>query len=54
MAKIDEGPTFGILAGISGLSGLLIIIELVWGPRWRQERMRDRETAQDRIREEAN
>jgi len=39
MAKINEGPTFGILAGISGLSGLLVVVELLYGPRWRKGRM---------------
>lgn len=51
MAKIDEGPTFAILAGISALSGLLVVVELIWGPKWRGNRRQREIRARDKARE---
>jgi len=39
ISTIEEAATFMALAGLAMLSGGLVIIEMLWGPDWRRERL---------------
>jgi len=44
ISAVDEGPMFLLLACISGAAVILVIVERIYGPRWRIARL-DRITA---------
>lgn len=47
IATIDEGPTFLALAILAGVSGGFVVIERIWGPAWRTERLMRSQRRQD-------
>lgn len=39
ISVVDEAATFLALSGLAMLSGGLVLIEWIWGPRWRRQRL---------------